>query len=206
MAELLAPLGFDRIEAPEDADLVILNTCHIREKAAEKVFSELGKIRALKTRRARRGEAGMLIAVAGCVAQAEGAEIRRRAPFVDLVFGPQTYHRLPQMVARALRADGAGIVDTSFPEQAEIRPPAATACGAGRHCLPDRAGRLRQVLHLLRRALYARRRIFAAGGADPGRGAPAGRGRRRARSRCLARTSTPITATARASENGDWAS
>ena len=116
MAELLAPLGFDRIEAPEDADLVILNTCHIREKAAEKVFSELGKIRALKTRRARRGEAGMLIAVAGCVAQAEGAEIRRRAPFVDLVFGPQTYHRLPQMVARALRADGAGIVDTSFPE------------------------------------------------------------------------------------------
>ncbi len=119
MVELLAPLGFDRAEAAEDADLVILNTCHIREKAAEKVFSELGKIRALKARRARRG-AGMLIAVAGCVAQAEGAEIRRRAPFVDLVFGPQTYHRLPEMVAQALRADGAGIVDTSFPEEAKF--------------------------------------------------------------------------------------
>jgi tRNA-2-methylthio-N6-dimethylallyladenosine synthase len=116
MAELLAPLGFDRAAAAEDADLVILNTCHIREKAAEKVFSELGKIRALKARRARRGDA-MLIAVAGCVAQAEGAEIRRRAPFVDLVFGPQTYHRLPELVERASQAGGAGVVDTSFPEE-----------------------------------------------------------------------------------------
>ena len=117
MAELLAPLGYRRTEAPEDADLVILNTCHIREKAAEKVFSELGKIRGLKALKARRGEGGMLIAVAGCVAQAEGVEIRRRAPFVDLVFGPQTYHRLPQMVAQAARAGGAGLVDTSFPEE-----------------------------------------------------------------------------------------
>ncbi len=117
MAELLAPLGYRRTEAPEDADLVILNTCHIREKAAEKVFSELGKIRGLKALKARRGEGGMLIAVAGCVAQAEGVEIRRRAPFVDLVFGPQTYHRLPQMVAQAARAGGAGLVDTSLPEE-----------------------------------------------------------------------------------------
>jgi tRNA-2-methylthio-N6-dimethylallyladenosine synthase len=115
MAELLAPLGFGRAMSAEDADLVILNTCHIREKAAEKMFSELGKIRALKLRKARRGEA-MLIAVAGCVAQAEGAEIRRRAPFVDLVFGPQTYHRLPELVARAARAGG-GVVDTSFPDE-----------------------------------------------------------------------------------------
>ncbi len=115
MAELLGPLGFARATSAEDADLVILNTCHIREKAAEKVYSELGKIRALKMRRARRGGA-MLIAVAGCVAQAEGAEIRRRAPFVDLVFGPQAYHRLPELVARAMRAEGVGIVDTSFPE------------------------------------------------------------------------------------------
>ena len=114
MTELLAPLGFARAQAAEDADLVILNTCHIREKAAEKVFSELGRIRALKRQKARRGEA-MLIAVAGCVAQAEGAEIRRRAPYVDLVFGPQTYHRLPQMVARAL--SGGGVVDTSFPAE-----------------------------------------------------------------------------------------
>ncbi|HXC88821.1 MAG TPA: tRNA (N6-isopentenyl adenosine(37)-C2)-methylthiotransferase MiaB [Stellaceae bacterium] len=117
MAELLAPLGYGRAEAPEDADLVILNTCHIREKAAEKVFSELGRIRALQTRRARRGAGHMLIAVAGCVAQAEGAEIRRRAPYVDLVFGPQAYHRLPEMVALAERAGGAGVVDTSFPEE-----------------------------------------------------------------------------------------
>jgi tRNA-2-methylthio-N6-dimethylallyladenosine synthase len=116
MAELLTPLGFERAQSAEDADLVILNTCHIREKAAEKLFSELGKIRALKLRKARRGEV-MLIAVAGCVAQAEGAEIRRRAPFVDLVFGPQTYHRLPELVARAIRAGGAGVVDTSFPDE-----------------------------------------------------------------------------------------
>jgi tRNA-2-methylthio-N6-dimethylallyladenosine synthase len=117
MAELLAPLGYGRAAAPEDADLVILNTCHIREKASEKVFSELGKMRALKARRSRRGEGPMLIAVAGCVAQAEGAEIRRRAPFVDLVFGPQSYHRLPEMIARAQGAAVAGIVDTSFPEE-----------------------------------------------------------------------------------------
>jgi tRNA-2-methylthio-N6-dimethylallyladenosine synthase len=115
MAELLAPLGFDRAASAEDADLVILNTCHIREKAAEKVFSELGKIRALKERKANCG-GKMLIAVAGCVAQAEGAEIRRRAPFVDLVFGPQTYHRLPDLVARASCASG-GVVDTSFPDE-----------------------------------------------------------------------------------------
>ena len=117
MTELLTPLGFARAENPENADLVILNTCHIREKAAEKVFSELGKIRALKLRKARHGSGRMLVAVAGCVAQAEGEEIRRRAPFVDLVFGPQTYHRLPQMLARALRADGEGVIDTSFPEE-----------------------------------------------------------------------------------------
>ncbi|MGA8552028.1 MAG: tRNA (N6-isopentenyl adenosine(37)-C2)-methylthiotransferase MiaB [Stellaceae bacterium] len=114
MAELLASLGFARAAAAEDADLVILNTCHIREKAAEKVFSELGRIRALKRQRAGRGQA-MLIAVAGCVAQAEGAEIRRRAPYVDLVFGPQTYHRLPELVQRALA--GGGVVDTSFPPE-----------------------------------------------------------------------------------------
>ncbi|MGH7045055.1 MAG: tRNA (N6-isopentenyl adenosine(37)-C2)-methylthiotransferase MiaB [Stellaceae bacterium] len=116
MAELLAPHGFVPATSAAEADLVILNTCHIREKAAEKVFSELGQIRPLKERRARNGD-GMLIAVAGCVAQAEGAEIRRRAPYVDLVFGPQTYHRLPEMVALASSAGGAGIIDTSFPAE-----------------------------------------------------------------------------------------
>jgi tRNA-2-methylthio-N6-dimethylallyladenosine synthase len=116
MADVMAPLGYAPAASAEGADLVILNTCHIREKAAEKVYSELGGIRRLK--RAREREGGrMLVAVAGCVAQAEGEEIRRRAPFVDIVFGPQAYHRLPDMVARAL-ADGAdGVLDTSFPAE-----------------------------------------------------------------------------------------
>ncbi len=117
MTELLAPLGFSSTETPSNADLVILNTCHIREKASEKVFSELGKFRQMKAQKARRGDGNMLIAVAGCVAQAEGEEIRRRAPFVDLVFGPQSYHRLPEMVEQVLRGDGAGVIDTSFPEE-----------------------------------------------------------------------------------------
>jgi tRNA-2-methylthio-N6-dimethylallyladenosine synthase len=116
MAELLAPLGYESTASAAGADLVILNTCHIREKAAEKVFSELGGIRRLKETRQRQG-GNMLIAVAGCVAQAEGAEIRERAPFVDIVFGPQAYHRLPEMVARAGRAAGEGVLDTSFPAE-----------------------------------------------------------------------------------------
>jgi tRNA-2-methylthio-N6-dimethylallyladenosine synthase len=115
MAELVAPLGYAMAETPNGADLVILNTCHIREKAAEKVFSELGGIRHLKNTKERHG-GRMLVAVAGCVAQAEGAEILRRAPFVDMVFGPQTYHRLPEMVARATR-EGGGVLDTSFPAE-----------------------------------------------------------------------------------------
>jgi tRNA-2-methylthio-N6-dimethylallyladenosine synthase len=122
MADVLAPLGYTAVDAPEDADLVILNTCHIREKAAEKVYSELGRLRLLKQDRDAAG-GPMMIGVAGCVAQAEGAEMVRRAPYVDLVFGPQTYHRLPEMVARAAReADGArgpgrGIIDTEFPTE-----------------------------------------------------------------------------------------
>jgi tRNA-2-methylthio-N6-dimethylallyladenosine synthase len=113
MADLLAPLGFLGAETPHDADLVILNTCHIREKAAEKVYSELGTIRCLKAAKAGRG-GRMIVAVAGCVAQAEGAEIMRRAPCVDLVFGPQSYHRLPELISRALGAGGARVLDTSF--------------------------------------------------------------------------------------------
>jgi tRNA-2-methylthio-N6-dimethylallyladenosine synthase len=116
MAEVLAPLGFAATDAPEAADLVIVNTCHIREKAAEKVYSELGRLRRLKEARRDAG-ADMIIAVAGCVAQAEGAEIMRRQPAVDMVFGPQAYHRLPEMLARATRAagDGAGRqLETAF--------------------------------------------------------------------------------------------
>jgi len=113
MADVLAPLGYAPVEAPEGADMVILNTCHIREKASEKLFSELGRLRDMKREREAAGE-GMVLAVAGCVAQAEGAEIARRAPWVDIVLGPQTYHRLPEMVARASRAAGA-VIETEMP-------------------------------------------------------------------------------------------
>ncbi|MCB9959244.1 MAG: tRNA (N6-isopentenyl adenosine(37)-C2)-methylthiotransferase MiaB [Rhodospirillaceae bacterium] len=112
MADVLAPLGYAPTDRPDDADLMILNTCHIREKATEKVFSELGRLRAA---RARPGRPDAMIAVAGCVAQAEGEEILARAPYVDLVFGPQTYHELPEMVARAERARGTPVLNTEFP-------------------------------------------------------------------------------------------
>ena len=113
MADVLAPLGYHTTTTLEDADLVVLNTCHIREKAAEKVYSELGRLRGLKQARERRG-GEMLLAVAGCVAQAEGEEVAARAPYVDIVVGPQAYHRLPDMVARARRERRAA-VDTSMP-------------------------------------------------------------------------------------------
>jgi tRNA-2-methylthio-N6-dimethylallyladenosine synthase len=112
MADVLAPLGYGPAAEPDGADMVILNTCHIRDKAAEKVFSELGRLRRLKEATGGR----MVLAVAGCVAQAEGAEILRRAPYVDIVLGPQTYHRLPEMVARAARAGGA-VIETDFPPE-----------------------------------------------------------------------------------------
>jgi tRNA-2-methylthio-N6-dimethylallyladenosine synthase len=112
MADTLAPEGYVETATADDADLVVLNTCHIREKAAEKVYSELGRVRRLKETAAAAGRR-MVIAVAGCVAQAEGEEIIRRAPAVDLVFGPQSYHRLPALLARAAR-DGKA-VDTEFP-------------------------------------------------------------------------------------------
>ena len=112
MAGLLKPLGYGAAERPEDADLVILNTCHIREKAAEKVYSELGRLKRIKTRKAKDG-LEMKIAVAGCVAQAEGPEISARAPQVDMVVGPQAYHRLPEMLARAAR-DAGDILETDF--------------------------------------------------------------------------------------------
>ena len=106
MADVLRPLGYGLTDAPEGADLVILNTCHIREKAAEKVYSVLGKLREMKEEKAAAGDGLMTIAVAGCVAQAEGAEIRRRQPAVDLVVGPQAYHQLPELIARAHRMNG----------------------------------------------------------------------------------------------------
>lgn len=120
MVDLLSPLGYKTVDAPDDADMVIINTCHIREKATEKVFSELGRFKKHKDRRADEGK-DTIIAVAGCVAQAEGDEIMNRAPYVNMVFGPQTYHRLPEMIAQATRAAdpikgaGRGILDVDFP-------------------------------------------------------------------------------------------
>ncbi|MBS1074891.1 tRNA (N6-isopentenyl adenosine(37)-C2)-methylthiotransferase MiaB [Gluconobacter sp. Dm-73] len=114
MADVLRPLGYGPVERPEDADMVILNTCHIRERATEKVFSELGRLRKIRDERIGNGQDRTIIAVAGCVAQAEGEVILSRAPYVDLVLGPQTYHKLPEMVARAARAGGA-VIETDFP-------------------------------------------------------------------------------------------
>ncbi len=115
MADVLAPLGYTLADSPEGADMVILNTCHIREKAAEKVYSELGRLRRLKTAREKQG-GRMILAVAGCVAQAESEEILDRAPFVDMVFGPQAYHRLPELLAGLERA-GKAVLDTDFPPE-----------------------------------------------------------------------------------------
>jgi len=135
MSDALAAEGYVATDAIEDADLVLLNTCHIREKAAEKVYSELGRIRELKAERARAGRE-TLIGVTGCVAQAEGNEILRRAPVVDLVVGPQTYHRLPEVVRKA-RA-GEKVVETDYaiedkfehlpkPREAAVRSRGVTA-------------------------------------------------------------------------------
>ena len=115
MTETLAPLGYVETADMAAADVVILNTCHIRERAAEKVYSDLGRIREIKDQRRREGKATM-VAVAGCVAQAEGAEIVARAPYVDLVIGPQSYHRLPDLLFRA-KAESRHLIETAFPEE-----------------------------------------------------------------------------------------
>ncbi len=115
MADVLAPLGYVPVSEAAGADMVILNTCHIREKAAEKVYSELGRLKVLRDEKKRDG-GRMILAVAGCVAQAEGEEILRRAPYVDMVFGPQIYHRLPQMIAELSRRAGA-VLNTDFPSE-----------------------------------------------------------------------------------------
>ncbi|WP_096787859.1 tRNA (N6-isopentenyl adenosine(37)-C2)-methylthiotransferase MiaB [Rhodobacter sp. CZR27] len=110
MAEALGAQGYELTDVADEADMVLLNTCHIREKAAEKVYSDLGRLKPLKA-----AKPGLKIGVAGCVAQAEGDEILKRMPLVDLVVGPQSYHRLPEMLART--DGGARVVDTDFPEE-----------------------------------------------------------------------------------------
>jgi len=130
MADMLAAQGFSETPGPEDADLVILNTCHIRERAAEKVYSELGRIRQIKRAAAAEGRQ-VTIAVAGCVAQAEGNEILRRASAVDLVVGPQSYHRLPDLIDRVAREGR--VVDTEFPVEDKfdfLAPPSREATRA----------------------------------------------------------------------------
>jgi len=116
MADVLAPLGYKPVDGPEDADMIILNTCHIREKATDKVFSELGRMKAhMEEKKAKGGRT--LMAVAGCVAQAEGDFIMQRAPYVDMVFGPQIYHELPQMV---MKATGERVVNTDMPAESKF--------------------------------------------------------------------------------------
>lgn len=124
MADTLRPLGFEATETVDDADMAILNTCHVREKAAEKVYSELGRLRELRAEKATLGQ-DLVIGVAGCVAQAEGEEMLRRAPYVDIVVGPQMYHKLPELVAQAQRAreknsGGRGILATDFPLESKF--------------------------------------------------------------------------------------
>lgn len=116
MADLLRPLGYAVSDQAEGADLVLLNTCHIREKAAEKVYSEIGRLKVMRQEKEARGEGRMTIAVAGCVAQAEGEEIMNRAPAVDLVVGPQAYHQLPELIARTTRAKGERLKADFAPE------------------------------------------------------------------------------------------
>jgi tRNA-2-methylthio-N6-dimethylallyladenosine synthase len=120
MAELFDAQGMIAADDKNDADIVVLNTCHIREKAAEKVYSEIGRLG--KTSRA---EGGPMIAVAGCVAQAEGSEISRRAPTVDIVVGPQAYHNLPQMIADVTQGKRAVDLDLPGLDKFSQLPPSA---------------------------------------------------------------------------------
>jgi tRNA-2-methylthio-N6-dimethylallyladenosine synthase len=130
MADVLSPLGYGLTDSPVGADMVVLNTCHIREAATEKVYSELGKIRELKEAKAAAGEGAMSIVVAGCVAQAEGEQIMRRQSAVDLVVGPQSYHQLPELIARAARARGERLAaDFAADEKFDALPTARNVTG-----------------------------------------------------------------------------
>lgn len=126
MVDLLRPLGYRPVAAPDDADLVILNTCHIREKASEKLYSDLGRLRQTKAER----DGALTVAVAGCVAQAEGAEVSARADVVDIVVGPQAYHRLPELLAKAARGRGEAL-DTDFAVEEKFDALARTRAADG---------------------------------------------------------------------------
>jgi hypothetical protein len=151
MADVLPQPRREPTDDPEEADLILFNTCSVREKAQEKVFSDLGRVRT------SRPAPGVLIGVGGCVASQEGEAIVKRAPYVDVVFGPQTLHRLPELLARASAGRRRS---TSASRDREVRPPAAGA-RRGRQRLRLDHGRLQQVLQLLRGALHARRGVRA---------------------------------------------
>ncbi len=119
IANILQTLGYKEAPSPKEADLIIFNTCHIREKAAEKVFSDLGRIYLIKQERALEGK-DTIIGVAGCVVQAEDEQIAKRAPFVDFATGPLTYHRLPEILAKVQRKRGQSIIDTEFPAESKF--------------------------------------------------------------------------------------
>ncbi|SVC88530.1 uncharacterized protein METZ01_LOCUS341384, partial [marine metagenome] len=119
MSELLGKIGFIRHPTPDSVDMIILNTCHIREKASEKLFSELGRLRLMKEQRERAG-GRLVLAVAGCVAQGVGKEIASRVPEVDIVVGPQNYHQLPILVQQALEGDGLSLVHAEFPAESKF--------------------------------------------------------------------------------------
>ena len=168
MADVLhAAEGYEPTQDVEEADLILFNTCSVREKAQEKVFSDLGRVKHLKAK-------GVLIGVGGCVASQEGAAIIERAPYVDVVFGPQTLHRLPEMLDRPRARRPRPQVDISFPEieKFDHLPPARVE-GATRLRLDH--GRLLQVLQLLRGALHARRGSLAPVRRRAGRGRRPGR-------------------------------
>ncbi len=191
MADVLRPLGYALADAPEQADLVVLNTCHIREHASEKVYSELGRLRDTKLERRAVGR-DLTIAVAGCVAQAEGEEIMRRQPAVDLVVGPQAYHQLPELIARTHRARGERLAADFAPQDkfdalapAGRRPTGVTAFltvqeGCDKFC----------TFCVVPYTCWPKRAIW--------------RRRARSRSRSWARTSTPITAKPRMVRPGRW--
>ncbi|NET03125.1 MAG: MiaB/RimO family radical SAM methylthiotransferase, partial [Sphaerospermopsis sp. SIO1G1] len=124
MADVMGGEGYETCDTPDDADMVILNTCHIREKAAEKVYSDVGRLRQIKDKRKTEGAKDLSITVAGCVAQAEGAEMIRRAPVIDMVVGPQAYHRLPDLLKEKEEKQAKGqrprIVDTDFPVESKF--------------------------------------------------------------------------------------
>ena len=119
IANILQSLGYKEAERIEEADLVIFNTCHIREKAAEKVFSDLGRLNLIREERENQGKK-TIIGVVGCVVQAEDEQIWKRAPFVDFALGPLTYHRLPEILAKIKRKQGDFVIDTEFPVEAKF--------------------------------------------------------------------------------------